>query len=110
MEGTEIARGLADIAGAAHDGETYQAAARREALSRDRGGQPEQESGQCEAITEQLRRGQPEAVGELPEDAQGAEAAGRPYDERNAHRVAIHPGLPPPVILRRPTRRRRYPP
>src|ERR1700674_306717 len=89
MEGAEISRGLADIADATQDGETNQAASRRYALSNHDRRQPEQHRRQREAITQQLRRGQPEAVGEFAEDAQRAEANGGSDDKGDAGRASI---------------------
>src|ERR1700737_3796156 len=101
MEGAEVTRGLADIADPTHDRDTNQAASRRQALSNDARPQPEQPRPQGEAITEQLRRTQSEAVGELAEDAQGAEATGRADDEGHAGRASIR-GRGHADILRRP--------
>src|SRR3989442_974209 len=99
MQGAEITARLPNVPGAAHDREADEAPAWRKVLaSRDRR-QPEQDRSQGEAITEQLRRGQPEAIGELPEDAQGAEADSRPDDERDANRASIRFGRPHPAIL-----------
>src|SRR5712691_9123801 len=99
MQGAKITARLPNVPGAAHDREADQAPAWRKGLaSRDRC-QPEEERSQCEAITQELRGGETETVGELAEDAQGAEADSRPDDERDADRASIRRGRPHPAIL-----------
>ena len=89
MQRVEVAARLADIAGAAHDRQADYAAPRRQALMHDHGGRPEENGGEPESIAEQLRRAQPETIGELAEDAQRAEATCRADDECHPGRTSI---------------------
>src|SRR5437660_10291400 len=92
MEGTEVAARLPDISSAAHDDESEQTTSWWQGLSQDQGGDPEQQGCQSESIAEQLRRGQPQTVGELAEDAEGAEADRRADDECHAGRASVAGG------------------
>ena len=99
MEGTEVAARLPDISSAAHDDESEQTTSWWQALSQDQGSEPEQQGCQSEAIAEQLRRGQPQTIGDLAEDAEGAKADRRADDECHAGRTSVAGGRRHPVIL-----------
>src|SRR5438309_11352277 len=99
MEGTEVAARLPDISSAAHDDESEQTTSWWQGLSQDQGGEPEQQGCQSESIAEQLRRGQPQAISELAEDAEGAKADCRADDECHAHGTLIGRGRTHPVIV-----------
>ena len=99
MQCVEIAAGLPNVARAAHDRQAEEAAAWRQALPRHGGRQPEQQSRQPEAITQELRRAQSETVGELAEDAEAAEETGRGDNKCHSSRTAIADRRAHAVIL-----------
>ena len=89
MQRAEVAARLTDVSGAAHDRQTDEATAWRQVLPHDGGCQPEQLSGQPEAITQKLRGTQSETVGQLPEDTEAAEETGRRDNKCHSGRTAI---------------------
>src|SRR5438552_9604184 len=99
MKRVEITSRLADVPGPAHDGEPEQTAPRRDGLPNHHRCQPEQQRREREPIAQQLWSGQPEAVGELAEHAQRAEADRGTDDERHAHGVSIGRGGWHPAIV-----------